>query len=123
MPEPWNAREESEHLQHERSTTNHPVLQRPACRHHAPPHGNADAANGQNGIHIVVIWPIAAGVELVTEGAQDKDILGFTLETAHPIAWSLNDGSTLTGDRFRITPEQHGEISATLETLELRAAS
>jgi hypothetical protein len=81
------------------------------------------AASGQNGINIIVIWPIAAGVELVPDSVQDMDTLGFTLETAHPIAWTLNDGSTLTGDRFRITPEQHGEISATLETLELRAAS
>lgn len=81
------------------------------------------AARAQNGINTVVIWPIAAGVELVPDSAQDQDVLGFTLEMAQPVSWPLNDGTTLTGDRILITPEQHPAGGATLETLELRAAS
>jgi hypothetical protein len=85
--------------------------------------GNASGtAGGQNGINVIVIWPVAAGVELVPEKAQDRNALGFTFETPQPVSLQLNNGSTLSGDRFRITPEQPGQISATLETLDLRAA-
>jgi uncharacterized repeat protein (TIGR01451 family) len=80
-------------------------------------------ARNQSGINIIVIWPIAARAEVV-EAAEDHpdETLGFTLDTERAVVWQLSDGSTLTGDRFSITPESStGPVS--LQRIELRAAN
>lgn len=73
----------------------------------------------------VVVWPVAGGAEVVElDGGNGGETLAFTLETATPVAWQLSDGTTLTGDRFRITPEQGSpQNELGIETFELRAAN
>lgn len=80
------------------------------------------ARNQLNG-NVVIIWPIAARAEVVEATEEHPDeTLGFTLYTERAVAWQLSDGSTLTGDRFRITPESStGPVS--LHRVELRAAN
>jgi uncharacterized repeat protein (TIGR01451 family) len=81
------------------------------------------SAGNQPGVNVIVIWPRAASVEILRRDAELPDeTLAFTLDTETSTAWRLSDGSTLTGDRFRISPEQPvGPVS--LQTVELRAAN
>jgi uncharacterized repeat protein (TIGR01451 family) len=77
----------------------------------------------QPGINIIVIWPVAAGVELVPSARSgDPDTLGFTLQTAVPVAWQLADGTAVVGDRMRVIPEESSGQTASLQRLELRAS-
>jgi uncharacterized repeat protein (TIGR01451 family) len=79
------------------------------------------AAQQRDG-NVVVIWPVAAGVDIVDATPDTSKTLAFTLRTDIPTVWRLSDGSTLTGDTLRITPEQTaGTVS--LQTMELRAAN
>jgi len=81
------------------------------------------AAVSQLGINVIVIWPVAAGVELQPASRSgDPDTLAFTLQADSPAPWMLSDGTILIGDRIRITPEQSSGRTASLQTLELRAA-
>ncbi|HET7433884.1 MAG TPA: hypothetical protein VFN10_04130, partial [Thermoanaerobaculia bacterium] len=84
----------------------------------------AGTGTKQNGIVAVGVWPVGATIDVTPPTSQEHhETLAFTLETAAPVAWTLNDGSTLTGDRVRITPEQHEEGDAALQALELVAAN
>jgi uncharacterized repeat protein (TIGR01451 family) len=73
------------------------------------------------GVNVVVIWPVAAGVEIVPAG--DGETLAFTLGSAEPVAWTLADGRTIAGDRLRLTPVDAGTDAVPLQKLELRAAN
>ena len=82
------------------------------------------AAASQLGINVIVIWPVAAGVELQPAArGGDPDTLAFTLQADTQVPWMLSDGTILVGDRMRITPEQSSGRTASLQTLELRAAT
>jgi len=85
----------------------------------------AGTRSGQAGINVVVIWPVAGGAEVAHLTQSDHgDTLAFTLDAGENVAWQLTDGSTLTGDRFRITAEQplvHEGLK--IDTFELRAAN
>ncbi len=86
----------------------------------------AGSATQTAGINVIVIWPVAGGAEIVRLlGEQNHgDTLGFTLDAGRSIAWRLADGTTLTGDRFRIRAEQplvHDGLH--IESFELRAAN
>lgn len=77
-------------------------------------------------VNVIVIWPVAAGAEIVHLGSEPNhgDALALTLETAQPVAWRLADGVTFTGDRLRILSDQplvHDGLH--LESIELRAAN
>jgi Bacterial Ig-like domain (group 1) len=89
---------------------------------------NGDQAVGTVGkqrgfnTNIVVIWPVAAGAEVVIPEPNDTGTLAFTLDAGRPVPWQFADGTTLTGDRIRITPEQVPVDLESIETFELRAA-
>ncbi|HYI07919.1 MAG TPA: DUF5979 domain-containing protein [Thermoanaerobaculia bacterium] len=77
----------------------------------------------QAGINVIVIWPVAAGAELVPSPTPgNPGTIAFTLDSGIPAAWELADGSVVIGDRIRITPEESSGRTVSLQTLELRAA-
>jgi hypothetical protein len=80
------------------------------------------ATNQPGGGTVVVVWPVSAGVEIVGTPGKDPERLAFTLVTDRSVPWRLADGTTLTGNRYRISPEQ-GEGPVSLQTLDLRAAN
>lgn len=84
------------------------------------------AANIQQGINVIVIWPVAAGAEVVHLGGEPDhgETLAFTIDTGTVINWTLPNGAVLTGNRFRITADQAlSQDELTIESIELRAAN
>lgn len=74
---------------------------------------------------VVMIWPVGAGAEIVHLGQESNhgDTLAFTLDVGAPVVWRLGDGTTVTGDSFRLSSDQPlAHDGLTIDSFELRAA-
>lgn len=80
-----------------------------------------DAESGVRGDLHGNVWPSGGGAEIVPAG--EGETLAFTLSGGEPVSWQLPDGTSITGERLRLTPEDGGAGEVSLQRLELRLAN